>query len=55
MEQELGELLCRLNPYTPDMDIYVGNPDPKTIANDYKQIELEVESDERELEIELTW
>ena len=44
MEQELGELLCRLNPYTPDMDIYVGNPDPKTIANDYKQIELEVES-----------
>jgi len=44
MEQELGELICMLNPYTHDMDIYVRNPDPKTIATDYKQIELEVES-----------
>ena len=44
MEEELGELICRLNPYTHEMDIYVGNPDPKHIQNDYRQIELEVES-----------
>jgi hypothetical protein len=45
---ELGKLIMDINPYTKDnagnpttdMDIFVGNPNPPTTANNYIQVEL---------------
>ncbi len=51
METDLGKLIMMLNPYTQDgtkttpMDIYVENPDPATIQTDYKQVDLEVDTE----------
>jgi hypothetical protein len=44
MEEALGELICRLNPYTHEMDIYVGNPDPSKFDNNPRQLDLEVDT-----------
>ena len=44
MEEAIGKLVCMLNPYTRDMDIYVGNADPKTVDNDFRQVDLEVDT-----------
>jgi len=50
MADDIGKLIVLLNPYTQDsartgpMDIYVGNPSPATIPNDYSQVELEVDT-----------
>lgn len=43
MEKALGELICIMNPYTHDMDIYVGNPDPARIDPDFRQTAVEVD------------
>lgn len=51
MDTDLGKLICMLNPYTQDrtktteMDIYVENPDPTKIPTDYKQVDLEVDTE----------
>jgi hypothetical protein len=43
MEKAIGELICRLNPYTKEMDIFVGNPGPPGSPNKYRQVELEID------------
>ncbi|HVM81751.1 MAG TPA: hypothetical protein VMU06_22210 [Stellaceae bacterium] len=40
----LEDLIRKLNPYSYEMDIYTGNPDPSTIPNDYAQVDLEVDA-----------
>ncbi len=51
METDLGKLIMMLNPYTQDgtkttpMDIYVENPDPATIQTNYRQVDLEVDTE----------
>ena len=51
MDTDLGKLICMLNPYTQDrtktteMDIYVENPDPGKIPTDYRQVDLEVDTE----------
>src|SRR5689334_20537202 len=43
MEKAIGELICIMNPYTHDMDIYIGNPDPDRIKLNPRQTEVEVD------------
>jgi hypothetical protein len=45
MKLAIGDLISKLNPYGPDMNIYVGNPDPngQDPANNAAQIDLEAE------------
>jgi hypothetical protein len=43
MEKTVGELICRLNPYTHEMDIYVGNPKPNDDNGNPCQVELEID------------
>lgn len=51
MDTDLGKLIMMLNPYTQKstettpMDIYVENPDPGTIPNNYRQVDLEVDTE----------
>lgn len=44
LEQKLGDLICKLNPYSHEMDIFVGDPVGDPAKVDFKHTSVEIDT-----------